>query len=164
VSGDTPLRPGEVLLIDFGTIYKGYVSDITRTFFVGEPSGKARAVYEAVRAANEAGRQAARPGITAEDVDRVTGDVMRTAGFGEYIVHRTGHGLGIDIHEHPNIVAGNKRPLEAGMVFTVEPGLYIPGELGVRIEDNVAVTVDGAESLTRFPRELTVLALQVGNG
>lgn len=156
-SGDTPLEQGTTLLIDFGTTYEGYVSDITRTFFVGEPSDKHRAVYEAVLAANTAARAAMRPGMEAGDLDVLTTNVLREHGFGDYILHRTGHGLGIDVHEHPNINKGNTRVLEEGMVFTIEPGLYIADELGVRIEDNVVVTADGGESMTSFPRELRVL-------
>ncbi len=157
--GDTPLQHGDPLLIDFGTRHNGYVSDITRTFFVGEPSAQMRAVYEAVLAANETGRHAARPGTSGEDIDITTAQVLKDAGFADYIKHRTGHGLGIDVHEHPNITVGDTRPLEPGMAFTIEPGLYLEGELGVRIEDNVVITEDGAESLTSFPRELTVLEL-----
>lgn len=157
--GDTPLQQGDTLLIDFGTIYKGYVSDITRTFFVGEPSARARAIYETVLAANTTGREAAGPGATGNDIDTQTTEALKNAGFEDYIKHRTGHGLGIDIHEHPNISRGETRSLEPGMVFTIEPGLYVEGEVGVRIEDNIVVTEDGAESLTTFPRELKVLDL-----
>ncbi|MBI5930012.1 MAG: aminopeptidase P family protein [Chloroflexi bacterium] len=157
--GDTRLERGLPLLIDYGTVYQGYVSDITRTFFVGEPSEKFKALYSAVLGANEAGRHKVRPGVAAEDVDSAAAGVLRQSAFAQYIIHRTGHGLGIDIHEHPNIVQGNKRLLEPGMVFTIEPGLYIPGEFGVRIEDNIVVTPDGGDSMTSFPRELTILEL-----
>lgn len=159
VPGDTPLQEGDALLIDFGTTYEGYVSDITRTFFVGEASSDARSLYEAVLAANTAGREAIRPGIMAGRIDDIASQKLRTAGFGDYILHRTGHGLGIDIHEHPNINTGNDVILSPGMVFTIEPGLYVDGHLGVRIEDNVVVTDDGYESLSKFPRELMVLDL-----
>jgi Xaa-Pro dipeptidase len=157
--GDASLQQGDALLIDFGTVYKGHVSDITRTFFVGEPSARSRAVYEAVLAANTTGREAAKPGTTGHNIDTQTTQALKDTGFEDYIKHRTGHGLGIDIHEHPNISQGETRPLEPGMVFTIEPGLYAEGELGVRIEDNVVITKDGAESLTTFPRELKVLNL-----
>jgi Xaa-Pro dipeptidase len=152
--GDRKVQAGEPLLIDFGTTVRGYASDITRTFSVGAPSARLREVYDVVRAANEAGRKAAGPGVPAEDVDRAARRVIEEAGLGAYFTHRTGHGLGLEAHEGPNIVAGNAQVLEPGMVFTVEPGVYIPGELGVRIEDDVVITPDGAESLTRFPREL----------
>jgi len=161
-AGDGVLENGKALLIDYGTVHKGYVSDITRTFFVGKPAEvpeKFRALYETVRAANEAGRKAVRPGVTGEEIDTITAGVLRNSEFAQYIVHRTGHGLGIDVHEHPNMVQGNTRPLAAGMVFTIEPGLYILDEFGVRIEDNMTVTPDGGESLTSFPRELTILEL-----
>lgn len=159
VTGDAVLKRGDTLLIDYGTIYNGYMSDITRTFFVGEPDEKTKELYAAVLAANTAGRETAKPGVTCEEVDRTTAQVLRDSGFNEYVKHRTGHGLGIDIHEHPNITIGNRRRLEPGMVFTIEPGLYVEGKVGIRIEDNVVVTENGLESLTTFPRELTVLDL-----
>ncbi len=158
VPADRPIEAGEVLLIDFGTSFGGYMSDITRTFAVGRPlEGRQRDVYEAVQAANAAGLAAARPGVACQEVDRAARRVIEEAGFGEYFIHRTGHGLGLDAHERPYIVEGNETPLEAGMTFTVEPGIYIPGEIGVRIEDNVLVTPTGAESLTQFERDLVVI-------
>jgi Xaa-Pro dipeptidase len=160
VPSDAQLQQGDALLLDFGTVYEGYVSDITRTFFVGEPSEQQRAVYEAVLAANTVGRTTPKPGIEPAEVDVATAQTMRDHGFGDYIRHRTGHGLGIDVHEHPNIVETYHRTFEPGMVFTIEPGLYIEGVVGVRIEDNVVITENGAESLTTFPRELRVLNLQ----
>jgi Xaa-Pro dipeptidase len=157
IPGDTPLKKGDTLLIDFGTTYEGYVSDLTRTFFIGEPSDQAQALYEAVNAANEAGRVAVKPGVTAEDVDLAAAQKLKDAGFADYILHRTGHGIGTDVHEDPSISEGNQRKLAEGMVFTIEPGLYIDGEIGIRIEDNVVVTADGCESLSTYSRELTVL-------
>jgi Xaa-Pro aminopeptidase len=152
------VEEGEVLLIDFGTRYNGYVSDITRTFVVGKPlEGKKLAGYEAVKAGNAAGRAIAGPGVTGQDVDRATRKVIVDAGFGEYFIHRTGHGIGLDGHERPYIVEGNDKPLEVGMTFTIEPGIYIPGEIGVRIEDNVVITEDGCESLTTYGREMLVI-------
>ncbi|MFP4323352.1 MAG: M24 family metallopeptidase [Anaerolineales bacterium] len=151
---DYAIQPGDALLFDFGLVYEGYHADITRTFFVGEPSPDARAFYEAVLAANIAAREAARPGLTAHELDILTRDVLEKAGYAQWIIHRTGHGLGLDVHEYPNIVQGNVRVLEPGMVFTIEPGLYQPGALGVRIEDDVLITPDGVEALTTFPREL----------
>lgn len=148
---------GEPLLIDFGTTVQGYASDITRTFSVGAPSRRLKEVYAVVQAANAAGRTAAKPGVAAEEVDRVTRQVIEDAGFGPYFTHRTGHGLGLDTHEAPNIVSGNTQVLEPGMVFTIEPGIYLPGEVGVRIEDDMVITPDGAESLTTFERELMVI-------
>ncbi|NLX10144.1 MAG: aminopeptidase P family protein [Chloroflexi bacterium] len=152
--GDRPVDEGEALLLDFGTTVRGYASDITRTVSVGEPPARFVEIYEVVRAANAAGRSAAGPGVPAQEVDRVTRQVIVDAGWGDYFTHRTGHGLGLEAHEGPNIVAGNTRALEVGNVFTIEPGIYLPGEFGVRIEDNVVITPDGAESLTTFPRDL----------
>lgn len=156
--GERRVAEGEPLLFDFGTSVDGYASDITRTVSVGAPSARLAEVYAVVQAANAAGRAAAGPGVPAQEVDRITRKVIEDAGFGAYFTHRTGHGLGLEAHEGPNIVEGNTRALEPGMVFTIEPGIYIPGEVGVRIEDNLVITGEGAESLTTFPREL----LQVG--
>jgi Xaa-Pro dipeptidase len=152
--GTRRVAEGEPLLFDFGTTVRGYASDITRTFCVGEPTPQLAEVYEVVKAANAAGRAAARPGVPAQEVDRITRRVIEEAGYGQYFTHRTGHGLGLEAHEHPNIVEGNTQSLEPGMVFTIEPGIYIPGGVGVRIEDNVVITADGAESLTTFSRDL----------
>ncbi len=161
VPTDRAVQEGEVLLIDFGTRRGGYVSDLTRTFAVGRPlEGKQRAVYEAVKAANAAGRAAARPGVTCQEVDRAARRVIEEAGFGPYFTHRTGHGLGLDGHERPYIVEGNETVLQPGMVFTVEPGIYLPGEIGVRIEDDVLITPAGSESLTQFGRDLMVIGLE----
>ncbi len=149
------MEAGDFLLIDFGTTIQGYHSDITRTFIVGEArEEKQRAVYEAVRAANEAARAAVRPGVSCADVDAAARDVITAAGYGDAFIHRTGHGLGIDIHEVPSIAAGNSLELEPGMVFTIEPGIYLPDWGGVRVEDDVVVTADGCESLTGFDRNL----------
>jgi Xaa-Pro dipeptidase len=158
VPGDTPIRAGQVLLLDFGTRRGGYISDITRTFAVGRPlEGTHLEAYEAVRAANAAGLAAAGPGVPCQEVDRAARKAIEQAGFGKYFIHRTGHGIGLDGHEQPYIVEGNQTLLAAGMTFTVEPGIYIPGEIGVRIEDNVLITPDGAECLTTFSRDLMVI-------
>jgi Xaa-Pro dipeptidase len=157
-TGRRVIETGDILLFDFGTRVNGYRSDITRTFVVGAaPDHRVREVYEAVRAANVAGRAAIRPGATCQDVDRATRKVIEEAGYGEYFTHRTGHGLGLDVHEEPGIVEGNNTPLEEGMTFTVEPGIYIDGWGGVRIEDNVVVTVEGCESLSTLDRGLRVI-------
>jgi Xaa-Pro dipeptidase len=158
VPGEQAIQPGDVLLIDIGTSAEGYFSDITRTVVVGqEPGDRTRAVYQAVLAANAAGRVAAGPGVPCQEVDRAARQVIEDAGFGDYFTHRTGHGIGLGIHEAPSVEAGNTQLLQAGMVITVEPGIYLPGEVGVRIEDDVLITEDGAVSLTAFPRELTVV-------
>jgi Xaa-Pro aminopeptidase len=157
---ETAIKPADMLLLDFGTSADGYISDITRTFFVGKPpSGRAAEVYEAVKAANSAGRAAAGPGIPCQEVDRAARKVIDGAGFGQYFIHRVGHGIGMEGHEGPYMVEGNTLPLEVGMTFTVEPGIYIPGEIGVRIEDDMLVTPNGAESLTTFNRDSTVIGV-----
>lgn len=153
-AGDRIWGADEFLLIDFGAYYQDYPADITRTFCVGEPTEQMRAMYAAVYAANHAAREFARPGVTCDAVDRAARQVIEAAGFGDYFIHRLGHGLGLNVHELPNIVAGNDQILEPGMVFTIEPGVYIPQVGGVRIEDNVLVAADGIDVLTSFPREL----------
>ncbi len=153
-TGDRVWGEDEFLLIDFGARFQNYPADITRTFCYGQPTEQMRAMYEAVYGANKAAREFARPGVTCEAVDRVARDVIEQAGLGEYFIHRLGHGLGLSVHELPNMVAGNQQVLLPGMVFTIEPGVYIPGVGGVRIEDNVVVTEDGLDVLTSFPRDL----------
>lgn len=153
-TGDRVWGAHEFLLIDFGARFDDYPADITRTFCAGQPTAQMRAMYEAVYQANQAAREFARPGLTCEAVDRVARDVIEAAGFGEYFIHRLGHGLGLSVHELPNMVAGNQQELLPGMVFTIEPGVYIPGLGGVRIEDNALVTEDGLDVLTSYPREL----------
>lgn len=154
---DYRIQHGDPLIVDFGATYEGYCADITRTVFVGEVSDDQREFYAVVQAANEAGRDAARPGVTCESVDMAARQVFIDAGYEHLIRHRTGHGLGMEAHEAPYIVMGNRQALAPGMVFTVEPGIYRMGEIGVRIEDNVVITEDGAESLTTFPRDILVI-------
>ena len=154
---DRPLQGGDLMTIDCGAVLDGYIADITRTWAVGQVVSELREIYEVVLRANVAGRSAARPGVAAQEVDRAARKVIEDAGYGKFFIHRTGHGLGVETHEPPYMVEGNEQLLEPGMVFTVEPGVYLPGVGGVRIEDDVVVTQDGAESLTSFPREWTVL-------
>jgi Xaa-Pro dipeptidase len=130
---DRPIQPGETIIVDCGATVGGYAADITRTFALGALQPELARVHEVVQAANAAGRAAAGPGVPAEQVDRAARAVIKEAGYGEYFIHRTGHGLGLETHEPPFIVAGNERPLEPGMTFTVEPGIYLPGQGGVRI-------------------------------
>jgi Xaa-Pro dipeptidase len=154
---DYRIKRGDSLLFDFGGAWGGYCADITRTFFVQEVSKRDRDFYNTVLAANEAGRAAIRPGATAHHVDDVVQKVLEQSPFAEFRRHKTGHGLGLEVHEDPYIMRGNHHELETGMVFTVEPGLYRLGEAGVRIEDDMLVTAEGAECLTSFPRELRLV-------
>jgi Xaa-Pro dipeptidase len=157
-NGDRALQPGDLIIMDGGAWHAGYASDITRTIALGEPSPEARRIYELVQAANAAGRAAAaRPGATGESIDAAARQVIEQGGYGQYFIHRTGHGLGLEVHEPPYIVAGSREPLPAGATFTVEPGIYVAGVGGVRIEDDMVITADGAESLTSFERDLIVI-------
>ena len=151
------LAAGEFLLIDFGGAVNGYPADITRTFCLGTPTAEMQKMYDTVLRANEAACKIGGPGVPMGALDKAARDVITDAGYGEYFIHRTGHGLGLDIHEPiPQIAAGVEDLLEPGMTFTIEPGVYVPGLGGVRIEDNVAVTEDGLEVLTSYPRRLAV--------
>jgi Xaa-Pro dipeptidase len=154
---DRPIQSGEPIVVDCGASVGGYTADITRTFSVGELDRELAHVYGVVQVANRAGRMAVRPGVPAEAVDGAARAVIEQAGYGEYFFHRTGHGLGLEVHEPPYIIAGNEQLLEPGMTFTVEPGIYLPERGGVRIEDDVMVTPDGGESLTVFQRDLLPL-------
>lgn len=154
---DRAFQAGDLVVIDCGARYGGYISDITRTFAIGEPSDEARRIYELVLRANEAGRAQARPRATGAEIDAATRGVIEAGGYGDYFIHRTGHGFGIETHELPNIVAGSDEPLEPGTTFTIEPGIYVPGLAGVRIEDDVVITADGVRVLTSFPRELQII-------
>jgi Xaa-Pro dipeptidase len=156
--GDRRVGAGEPLLIDWGGAYEGYSADITRTFVMSsEPDPRLVEIYELVKAANLAGRNACGPGVPAQEVDRATRKVIDDGNYGKFFIHRTGHGLGLDVHEDPYIVDGNTTPLEVGNVFTIEPGIYVPGLGGVRIEDDVVITTDGVDCLTNFDRDLQVV-------
>lgn len=158
-SGDRALQEGDLVVFDGGAVYQGYVSDITRTFAVGHLSDEALRIHNLVQAANTAGHTAAaQPGATGESIDAAARQVIEQNGYGPYFLHRTGHGIGLDVHEPPFIVAGNRNPLPIGATFTIEPGIYIRGLGGVRIEDDVVITANGAESLTTFPREVQYLS------
>ncbi len=157
VPGDRRLKQGDLVLIDWGAAYHGYFSDITRTFALGKIETELKVIYTLVQAANAAGRAAGLPGLRAGDVDRAAREVILRGGYADRFIHRTGHGLGMEAHEAPYIYAENDLILAPGMIYTVEPGIYLPGRGGVRIEDDVLVTARGSESLTDFPRELTVL-------
>jgi len=152
--GDRRLKPGDAILVDMGCTVHGYWSDITRTVFYGEPSPRQREIYDIVLKANRAAFEAVKPGATCESIDEAGRKVIEDAGYGEYFIHRLGHGIGLQIHEYPYIVRNNKQKLEPGMVFSDEPGIYIVGEIGVRVEDTVTCTQTGCESLTKFKRDL----------
>ena len=145
---------GELVVIDFGCIVDGYCSDMTRTVSVGDPGPEARRVWDVVRESQSAGREAVRAGVDCAEVDRACRDVIVAAGWGDSFVHGTGHGVGLEIHEDPRVAASARDTLEPGSVVTVEPGVYLPGVGGVRIEDTVVVTPDGSDPLTEFPKEL----------
>ncbi len=155
--GERTIQAGELLLFDLGVAVDGYVSDITRTFAVGEISDKLKEIYETVLAGNMAAIEAVRPQVTLASIDRAAREVIAARGYGEYFIHRLGHGMGMDVHEYPSVHGENQDLLRAGMVFTIEPGVYIPGLGGVRIEDDVLVTESGVEVLTTFPKQLTVI-------
>lgn len=148
-SGERIIEAGDAVVVDFGGRLDGYYSDTTRNFVVGDAPHGYLTVFQAVRAAHRAAVEAVRPGVTAGSIDAAARSVIADAGFGEYFMHRTGHGIGLEVHEHPYIVEGNGVLLEPGMTFSVEPGIYLPGEFGVRIEDIVVVTNDGVERLNR---------------
>ncbi len=140
--------------MDFGGEVGGYFSDTTRTVVVGEPPDEFPEVYRLVQEAQDAAVQAVRPGVAAQDVDRAARRIIDGGGFGERFFHRTGHGIGLEVHEPPYIIEGNRTVLTPGMTFSIEPGIYLEGKFGVRIEDIVAVTADGVERLNRSTREL----------
>ena len=155
---DRELQKGDVVVVDIGGPYEpGYNSDSTRTYSIGEPSPEVSRQYAVLQQAQRAAVAAVRPGVTAEQVDAAARDVLAAEGLAEVFVHRTGHGIGLSVHEEPYIVAGNDLPLENGMAFSVEPGIYFPGQWGARIEDIVVVTEDGALSVNNQPHELVVV-------
>ena len=151
---DRVIEKGDAVWVDIVLFFEGYVADITRSCFAGKPSDEMRAVYETVYKAQEIGRTKARPGMTGAEIDALCRDFIKRSGYGQYFTHRTGHGIGLDVHEEPYIVRSNNLPLAANMAFTVEPGIYLPGKGGIRIEDDVILTEGGARSLTDCPREL----------
>ncbi len=157
VPGTRAFRRGDWVTVDWGAFVDGYASDITRILVFGEPEGQLAEVHDLVLEANRAGRDAVRPGVEAQRVDAASRAIIERAGYGEAFMHRTGHGLGLEAHESPSIVSGNELRLAPGMTFTVEPGVYLAGIGGIRIEDDVVVTDDGAETLTTLPRAPFVL-------
>ena len=156
-TNDTVLKKGDAVILDVGVKLGDYCADMTRTVFFGEPTDEMRKVYEIVRAANEAGRAAVRPGEPMKNFDRAARKVIEDAGYGPYFTHRTGHGIGLEVHEYPDNSATSEIIAQPGMTFSVEPGVYLPGKFGVRVEDLVAVTETGCETLNALGHELIVV-------
>jgi len=154
---DKLIADGDSVILDFTGDWKHYVSDMTRTVFVGKPSKEYLKIYDIVRKAQETGVKSVKPGRTCEEIDQIVRKVIEDEGYGKYFIHRTGHGLGLEVHEEPYIIEGNKLVLEPGMAFSIEPGIYLPGKYGVRIEDCVIVTEKGAEPFTNFTHDLIII-------
>lgn len=154
---DRVLEAGDLVIFDGWCTVDAYFADITRTVALGKISDELRQIYDVTLSANQAGRNAVLPNIPCEQVDRAARDAIVRGGFGQYILHRTGHGLGLEVHEPPNMLLGNNMLMMPGMTFTVEPGIYVQGQGGVRIEDDIVVTQDGGESLTTIARDLQIL-------
>ena len=153
------IKPNELTLFDLGTVYKGYISDASRTVAFGEIDDKLKDIYNVCLEAQLTAQNAAKPGMTAEELDKIARDVITKAGYGEYFIHRLGHGMGQSEHEFPSIMEGNKMELVPGMCFSIEPGIYIPNYAGVRIEDCVYVTDNGVKSFTHTSKELQIIPL-----
>ncbi|MET9534783.1 aminopeptidase P family protein [Streptomyces sp. NPDC006649] len=156
-AGERVIGTGDMVVLDFGGLKDGYGSDTSRTVHVGAPGAEEQRVHDIVRAAQDAGCRAVRPGIACQEIDRVARAVITDAGYGERFIHRTGHGIGVTTHEPPYMIEGEEQPLVPGMCFSVEPGIYLPGRFGVRIEDIVTVTEDGGRRLNTTRRELAVV-------
>jgi Xaa-Pro dipeptidase len=152
-SSDRKLQKGDLVVLDYGCVYRGYFSDITRTIAVGDCDNERRKVYSIVRSAQEKAYQVAVEGIEAQSVDKEAREIIATAGYGQFFVHRTGHGIGLEVHEEPCLVAGNSMKLDEGMAFSIEPGIYLPGKFGVRIEDVVVIQAGRAQRLNKCTRE-----------
>ncbi len=157
INDETRLKAGDSVILDVGLVRKHYCSDMTRTVFFGYASDEQKKVFEICRRANEAGRAAVRPGLPMSAFDRAARQVIEEAGYGEYFIHRTGHGIGMEVHEFPDNSATSQIIARPGMCFSVEPGIYLPGRFGVRIEDLVVVTEDGAETLNRLDHDLKII-------
>jgi Xaa-Pro aminopeptidase len=157
-AGERTIQEGDMVVLDFGGLKEGYGSDTTRSVHVGEPTAEEREVFEIVRAAQQAGFEAVRPGIACQEIDRAAREVITDAGYGEYFIHRVGHGIGLTTHEPPYMVEGETRPIEPGMCFSIEPGIYLPDRFGVRIEDIVAATADGGRRLNNTSHELHIVS------
>jgi Xaa-Pro aminopeptidase len=156
--GERMIEEGDMVVLDFGGLKDGYGSDTTRTIHVGEPTDEEREVHGIVRRAQQAGFEAVRPGATCQDVDRACRKVISDAGYGEYFIHRTGHGIGLTTHEPPYMVERETHPIEPGMCFSIEPGIYLPGRFGVRIEDIVTATEAGGQRLNNTSHEMRIVS------
>jgi D-alanyl-D-alanine dipeptidase len=156
-TGDRVIQPGDSVIFDWGGILDGYHSDITRTVFIGAPTDEQRKVYEIVLRANQATFEAVKPGVPCEELDKAARSLITEAGYGPAFLHRVGHGLGLDVHEEPYLVGGNTMPLAVGMCFSDEPGIYLEGKFGVRIEDAMICTETGGKRLNEASREITVM-------
>jgi len=154
---DRVMQPGDTVVVDFGGRHRGYCSDTTRTFSIGEPGTGIAQAYQVLEEAQAAGRVAVAPGVTAASVDAATRRIIDEAGYGELFIHRTGHGIGLEGHEHPYLVEGNDLLLEEGMAFSIEPGIYLPGDWGMRLEDIVVCSESGIDELNRSARHLRVV-------
>ena len=157
VPSEKAIQSEEFVTMDFGCVYHGYCSDMTRTVAVGSVTDEMRRVYDTVLEAQRAGIAAARAGVSGHDVDKAARDVIDGAGYGPYFGHSFGHGVGVEIHEGPNATPSNALPLPAGAVISAEPGIYLPGKLGVRIEDVLILTEDGCQNITLAPKDLVIL-------
>lgn len=156
--GNKPIEKGDFVLFDLGVVYKGYCSDMTRTFAFHSATDEQKRIYETVLRAEEEAIKASVIGEKVGTIDQVARNIITEAGYGTYFTHRIGHGLGIDVHEYPSMHANNTLPLAEGMCYTIEPGIYVPDVGGVRIEDMVFMTKNGAETLTTFPKDLQIIS------
>ncbi|HYF74998.1 MAG TPA: M24 family metallopeptidase, partial [Candidatus Nitrosocosmicus sp.] len=154
---DRRIEEQDVIILDFGCRYNGFCSDISRTVFVGEPTEEQRKVFDIVVKANTAAEELVKPGVTAEQVDLTARNIIRDAGYGHCFLNRTGHGIGMAVHEGPYIKEGNTQILEPGMTFSVEPGIYIAGRFGMRVEDIVLVTENGKEVLNKYTKDIIIV-------
>jgi Xaa-Pro dipeptidase len=155
--GGTKIQKGDLVLFDLGVVVDRYCSDITRTVAYGDINDKQKEIYDTVLRGQLAALEASKPGASAAEVDLTARRIIAEAGYGEYFPHRLGHGLGISVHEYPSMTETNQLIIEEGMVYTIEPGIYVPDVAGVRIEDDVYITADGAKVLTKFPKELQII-------
>ena len=156
-AGERVIQPGDSVVLDFGGLMHGYGSDTTRTVCVGEPSAEVQKVHDIVRAAQQAAFEAVQPGVPCQEIDRTARAVITDAGYGDQFIHRTGHGIGVTTHEPPYMVEGEEQPLEPGMCFSIEPGIYLAGRFGVRIEDIVTVTENAGRRFNNTDHHLRVV-------